>query len=81
MVKMSMFEIDKDSRRQHGSCSYLFISRGVSGSALACGPCKSCLNRGFESRVKLVSQCKKSQTTVSTTERYFMLSVACLEVE
>ena len=36
---------------------------------------------GFESRVKRASQFKKFQTAVSTTERYFTLSVVCLMVE
>ena len=36
---------------------------------------------GFESRVKRASQFIKSQTAVSTTERYFTLSVVCLIVE
>ena len=36
---------------------------------------------GFESRVKQASQFEKSQTTVSTTKRYFTLSVICLLVE
>ena len=48
-------------KRCHGS---------VSGSALACRACKSCLRPGFESRVMRVSQFKKSQTTVSTTEHH-----------
>ena len=68
---------------------------GVSGSALACGACKSCWVRSgtirtrvrtvrgpvFESRVKRASQFKKSQTAVPTTERIFTLSVVCLIVE
>ena len=53
---------------------------GVSGSALECGACKSCWSHRLES-VKLASQFKKSQTTVSTAERYFTLSVVCLRVE
>ena len=52
-----------------------------SGSALACGPCKSCYRPGFKSRVDLASQFKKSQTAVSTTEHHFTLSVVCLIVE
>ena len=54
---------------------------GASGSALTCGACKSCQRPGFESHVQLVSQFKKSQTAVSTTERHFTLSVGCLIVE
>ena len=50
---------------------------GVSGSALACGACKSC----YETWVRILkraSQFKKSQTVVSTTECYFTLSVVSL---
>ena len=54
---------------------------GVSGSALACGACKSCWRPGFESRVKRASQFKKSQTAVSSSERQITLSVICLIVE
>ena len=39
------------------------------------------LRPGFESRVKRASQFRNSQTAVSTTERYFTLSVVCLIVE
>ena len=39
------------------------------------------LEPGFESRVKWASWFKKSQTAVSTTERYFTLSVVCHIVE
>ena len=52
-----------------------------SGGALACGTCKSCSRHGFESQVKRASQFKTSLTPVSTTERYFTLSVVCLIVE
>ena len=48
---------------------------------LACGACKSCKRPGFESRVKRASLFKKSQTSVSTNERYMTLSVVCLIVE
>ena len=54
---------------------------GGSGSALACGACKSCSRPGFESRVKRASQFKNSQTAVSTIERHFTLSVVSLIVE
>ena len=50
-------------------------------SAVACGACKSCQRPGFEYRVKGASWFKKSQSAVSTTERYFTLSVVCLIVE
>ena len=54
---------------------------GVSGSALACGAWKLFERPEFESRVKRASHIKKSQTAMSTTERYFTLSVVSLEVE
>ena len=54
---------------------------GVSGSALACGASKSCWRPEFESHVKRTTKFKKVQTAVSTTERYFTLSVVCLIVE
>ena len=48
---------------------------------LACGAYKSFQKPGFESRVKRASQFKKYLTAVSTTERYFTLSVVYLIVE
>ena len=64
-------------------CTVLELHRhgGVSGSALACGACKTCLRPGFESRVKRASKFRKFQTALSTTERYLTLSVVCLIVE
>ena len=53
----------------------------ISGGALVCEACKSCQRHEFESRVKWASQFKKSQTAVSTTERYFTHSAVCLIVE
>ena len=52
-----------------------------SSEPLACGACKSCQRPGFDSRVKQASQFIKSQTVVSTTERYFTLAVVCIIVE
>ena len=51
-----------------------------SGSTLACGAYKSSQRPGFGSRAKQASQFKKSQTAVSTTERYFTLYVVCFIV-
>ena len=62
--------------------SLIVLNGVISGSALACGACKSSRRPSFESRVKWASQCKKKRRPlVSATESYFTLSVVCLVVE